>query len=89
MPQIPHFKNRASFEDLRSSDKERQNRAFQSLLAASCEPVDWAYDVWDDLLCTIAAGDSRQRSIAAQVLCNLAASYPRNHMHKEVGALLV
>ena len=75
-------------DDLRSSDKERQNQAFQSLLAATQEPVHWAYEVWDGLLGTLADGDNRQRSIGAQVLCNLAKSDPKGRMVKDVGALL-
>ncbi len=48
----------------------------------------WAYEVWDDVLRTLADGDNRQRSIGAQVLCNLAKSDPKGHMVKDVGALL-
>src|SRR3954447_3078246 len=88
MPQAPPFDHHASVEDLRSSDKERQNRAFQALLAVSREPVDWAYAVWDELLRTVVEGDNRQRSIAGQVLCNLAASDPKDRMIKDVKALL-
>ena len=75
-------------DDLRSSDKDRQNRAFQSLSQATEEPVDWAYEVWDELLRTLADGDNRQRSIAAQVLCNLAKSDPQERILKDLGALL-
>jgi hypothetical protein len=88
MPPALPFDHHASLEDLRSSDKERQNRAFQTLLAASQEPVDWAYAVWDELLRTVVEGDNRQRSIAGQVLCNLAASDPKDRMSKDVQALL-
>jgi hypothetical protein len=60
--------------DLESSDKDRQNRAFESLSKATVAKVDWAYDVWDDLLRLTLDGDNRQRSIAAQILCNIAKS---------------
>lgn len=83
---VPH---RAWMDDLRSSDKDRQNRAFESLVEATRNaPVAWAYEVWDDLLATLTDGDNRQRSIAAQVLCNLSASDPKSRMVKDVGALL-
>ncbi len=88
MPQAANFQYRASIDDLRSSDKDRQNQAFQSLLAATQESAAWAYEVWDDLLQTLADGDNRQRSIAAQVLCNLAKSDPKGRMVKDVEALL-
>lgn len=88
MPQTPTFQYRTSMDDLRSADKERQNQAFQSLLAATQEPLDWAYEVWDDLLRTLVDGDNRQRSIGAQVLCSLAKSDPKGRMVKDAGALL-
>ena len=76
------------FDDLRSPDPDRQNYAFQSLLKATDSPVDWAYEVWDDLLRTLADGDNRQRSIAAQVLSNLAKSDSQQRMLKDLSALL-
>ncbi len=64
-------------EGLRSPSKDSQNRAFEGLLKATEEPVAWAYELWDDLLLTLRDGDNRQRSIAAQVLSNLAKKRPR------------
>ena len=75
-------------DDLRSSDKDRQNRAFQSLLHATQQPVEWAYEVWDELLRTLTDGDNRQRAIAAQVLSSLGKSDPNERMLKDFGALL-
>jgi hypothetical protein len=75
-------------EDLRSSDADRQNNAFQLLLKATDTPVDWAYEVWDGLLGALVDGDNRQRSIAAQVLSNLAKSDPKARMLKDLAALL-
>lgn len=82
------FDPRAALDDLRSSDKDRQNHAFQSFLEGTKEPVSWAYDVWNDLLRTLTDGDNRQRSIAAQVLSSLAKSDPEERMVKDVRALL-
>ncbi len=75
-------------DDLRSSEKDRQNRAYESLLRAAEEPVEWGYEVWDELLGMLKNGDSRQRSIAAQVLCNLAKSDPDERILRDLGALL-
>lgn len=88
MPQASTFDPRAALEDLRSSDKDRQNHAFQMLLEYTREPVNWAYELWDDLLRTLKDGDNRQRSIAAQVLSSLAKSDPEERMVKDVRALL-
>jgi hypothetical protein len=79
---------RHHLDDLQSSDPSRQNRAFQALLKATDRTVSWAYEIWDDLLQTLVEGDNRQRSIAAQVLGNLAKSDPAGRMLKDVAALL-
>jgi hypothetical protein len=79
---------RASMEDLRSPEPSRQNRAFQALLEATDHPVPWVYDVWDDLLRTLMDGDNRQRSIAAQVLSNLAKSDFTHRIVKDIPALM-
>lgn len=73
---------------LHSTDKEVQNRAFHSILEATAEPVDWAYEVWDEMVETLRHKDNHQRAIAAQVLCNLAKSDPENRMLKDFNALL-
>jgi hypothetical protein len=78
----------SSLADLHSADRNRQTKAFQFFMEATKEPVDWAYEVWDDLLGAMRDGDNRQRAIAAQVLCSLAKSDSKNRMPKDLGALL-
>ena len=77
-----------SLGDLRSQDKEAQNRAFQHLLPVTDKPVDWAYDVWDELVRNLGDKDNRRRAISAQVLCNLAKSDPEERMLKDLPTLL-
>lgn len=79
---------RTSLDRLRSDDKDLQNRAFQDLVAATAGPVDWAYEAWGELLEDLRYKDNRCRSIASQVLCNLANSDPKKRMVKDVQALL-
>src|SRR5690242_5601205 len=88
MPEALRFPYPARMEDLRSADKDRQNAAFAFLEETTQEPVDWAYEIWDDLLHLLVAGDNRQRAIAAQILCNLAKSDPDAHLVEDVAALL-
>jgi hypothetical protein len=88
MPRTQPAPYKQLLTDLRSSEQGRQNRAFQGFLKATDSPVDWAYEVWDDLLGTLVDGDNRQRSIAAQVLSNLAKSDPKERMLKDLAALL-
>jgi len=52
------------------------------------QPVDWAYEVWDQLLVDVREGDNHLRSIAAQVLCNLAKSDPADRMAGTFDALI-
>jgi hypothetical protein len=79
---------RTNLDNLRSEEREVQNKAFFSVLEATDTPVDWAYDVWDEMVATLRHKDNHQRAIAAQVLCNLAKSDPENRMLKDFDALL-
>ena len=88
MPQTTTVPYKKLLGNLRSPDPDQQNYAFQSLRKATDSPVDWAYEVWDDLLRTLADGDNRQRSIAVQVLSNLAKSDSQQRMLKDLSALL-
>lgn len=75
-------------ENIRSNDKHRQNQSYETLLQETNEVVDWAYDVWDDLLNLLKTGDNHQRSIAAQVLSNLTKSDPQNRMQNDLDHLM-
>lgn len=79
---------RASLDDLRSDDRARQNKAFTDVLRATEKPVDWAYEVWDEMVSALGHADNHVRAISAQVLCNLAKSDPKGRMLKDFGALL-
>jgi hypothetical protein len=78
----------ARVEDLRSDDRARQNGAFTHVLQATDKPVDWAYEVWDEMVEGLRHKDNHVRAIAAQVLCNLAKSDPKGKMLKDFDALL-
>ncbi len=73
---------------LHSKDAEARYAAFQELLTLAKSPVDWAYDVWDELITLTRKGDNHQRAIAVQLLCELAKSDPKNRMPKDFDALL-
>jgi hypothetical protein len=88
MPQTQSVPWKQLLDDLCASGRDRQDQAFQTLLKATDSPVECAYDVWDDLLRTLVDGDNRQRSIAAQILSNLAKSDPKERMLKDLPALL-
>jgi hypothetical protein len=78
-----------NFDALWSGDRELQNRAFGTILEITDRPVDWAYEVWGELVENLHHKDNHNRAIAAQVLCNLAKSDPSNRMQKDFDTLLV
>lgn len=80
---------RFNLQNLRSDDRMLQNQAFESILAATEKPVDWAYEAWDGLVADLRHSDNHVRAIAAQVLCNLAKSDPERRMLKDFDALLL
>ncbi|RIU94726.1 hypothetical protein [Oceanobacillus picturae] len=68
------------FEKSKSGDKEERFEAYQTILEATDQKVDWAYEVWDQLLEDLTHKDNHQRSRAAQYLANLAKSDPDMRM---------
>jgi hypothetical protein len=79
---------KAHLANIHSGDRAVQGQAFRSLMEATDGPVDWAYEVWDDLLGHLRHRDNHLRAIAAQVLCNLAKSDPEGRMLEDFAALL-
>lgn len=67
-------------QNIYSNDKKLQGTSYENLMKLTEEPVEWAYEIWDDLLDLLEIGNNRGRSIAAQVLSNLAKSDPDNRM---------
>jgi hypothetical protein len=76
-----------NFTDLWCDDRERQGKAYQEILTLTEQPVAWACDVWDEVLRQLKDKHNRNRSIAAQVLCNLAKSDPRHRILKDFPVL--
>src|SRR5829696_6998202 len=79
---------RNHLDNLRSKDRELQNKAYYYILEVTEKPVDWAYEGWDGLVKDLRHKDNHVRAIAAQVLANLAKSDPENRMKKDFPALL-
>jgi len=81
-------KIRTNINNIYSDDKTIQNEAFSALLKVSDKPVDWAYEIWDELVEGLTHKDNHVRAISAQILCNLAKSDPKNRMLKDYEKLL-
>ncbi len=73
---------------IQSGGPELQGQSFQALVKATAEPVEWAYEVWDKLLRLLKHKDNHCRAIAAQILCRLAVSDPKQRMVGDIPALL-
>lgn len=67
---------------------DEQTRTNLVNLHTTDRPVDWAYEVWDDLVARLRHQDNHERAIAAQVLANLAKSDPEKRMLRDFPALL-
>src|SRR6266545_7097569 len=81
-------KTRKHLANLRSDERGLQNQAFFYILKTTEKPVDWAYEVWDELVAGLRHKDNHVRAISGQVLCNLAKSDPENRMQKDFPALM-
>jgi hypothetical protein len=77
-----------SIENLWSDDRDLQNEAFFYIIEITENPVDWAYDAWDEVAKNLKHPDNHNRAIATQVLCNLAKSDPKERILKDLPALL-
>lgn len=77
-------------EDLRelftrrsSSEKDEAYRALCTLFEMAEEPVEWAYEVWDELVDDLSHKEGSKRAFAAQMLARLAISDPDTRMSKD------
>jgi len=74
--------------DAWSSDRAAQNAAYGSLMAATDAPVDWAYEVWPEVVANLKHRDNHNRAIAAQLLARLAKSDPEARILADLDALV-
>ncbi|WP_227939662.1 hypothetical protein [Alkalihalobacillus deserti] len=75
------------FDNLKSTDKDLQYEAYQQIMLATEEKVDWAYDVWGQLKEDLIDADPHNRSRAAQFLCGLAKSDPEKRILSDFSAV--
>ena len=68
----------------RTDDPDTRYESYKYILAVTQEPVEWSYDIWDEMLAMLKNGDNHQRSIAAQILSSLAKSDPEKKMIRDV-----
>jgi len=78
----------AQINNIRSEDGNLQNKAYLYILKKTDQPVDWAYEAWDEMLEGLTHKDNHVRAISAQILSNLAKSDPKNRMLRDFDRLL-
>jgi hypothetical protein len=71
-----------------TNDADARYESYKYVLAQTLEPVQWSYEIWDQMLAMLKNGDNHQRSIAAQILSGLAKSDPEKRMVKDVEEIL-
>ena len=79
---------RTQIDNIRSEKGDVQNKAFMYIINLTEKPVDWAYEVWDEMIEGLTHKDNHVRAISAQVLSNLAKSDPKNKLLKDFDKLL-
>lgn len=79
---------RIHLDNIRSEDGQLQNEAYYFLMEQAEKPVDWAYEVWNELIEGLTHKDNHVRAISSQLLANLAKSDPKGRMLKDFDKLL-
>ncbi|WP_027963664.1 hypothetical protein [Halalkalibacillus halophilus] len=65
-----------SFDNLQSNDADLRYQAYLYLHEVTENPVNWAYEVWDDLVADFKHKNNHRRAIATQLIVQLAKSDP-------------
>ena len=81
-------RTRTNFDNLHADSAEVQYKAFCDLIEATDKPVDWAYEVWDELVANLKDKDPHERARAAQFLNGLAKSDPKGRMLKDFDSVM-
>ncbi|MCW3118159.1 MAG: hypothetical protein JWM28_2241 [Chitinophagaceae bacterium] len=79
---------RQHLENLHRNDRDQRYASFQFIIRLTQQPVDWAYEKWDDLLALLNSKDNHERAIAAQLLSSLAKSDPEQRMLNDLDKLM-
>jgi HEAT repeat protein len=80
-------KIKLEFDKSKSGDKTERYEAYHNILKITDQKVDWAYEIWDQLVEDLTHKDNHQRSRAAQYLANLAISDSEMRMMKDFSKL--
>ena len=76
-------------ENIHSDDGQIQFKAYDYLMKETEQPVDWAYEAWDELVEGLTHKDNHVRAITSQILTHLAKSDPKGRIFKDFDKLLM
>jgi hypothetical protein len=79
---------RYHLDTIKGKDKTLRYDSYQFLINATKEKVNWAYEVWNELLDMAQNGDNHQRTIAVQLLSALAKSDTKNKLQHDLPILI-
>jgi len=79
---------KSHFDNLYSDDATSRYASFQYLIKITDQPVDWAYEIWDNVLLMLRDKNNHRRAIAAQLLSNLSKSDAKNRILKDIDELI-
>lgn len=79
---------RTHLDNIRADDGQTQFKAYDYLMKETEQPVDWAYEAWDEIVEGLTHKDNHVRAITAQILTHLAKSDPKGRIFKDFGKLL-
>jgi hypothetical protein len=79
---------RTHLDNIFSDDGQVQFKAYDHLMKATEQPVDWAYEAWEELVSGLTHKDNHVRAICGQLLGNLGKSDPKGRMFKDFNKLL-
>ena len=74
---------RTNLDNIRSDDGQIQFKAYDYLMKETEQPVDWAYEAWDELVDGLTHKDNHVRAITSQILTHLAKSDLKGRMLKD------
>lgn len=80
---------RKHLDNLHNKDANLRYASFQYIIKTTKQPVDWAYEAWEDLLALTLSKDNHERTIAVQVLSSLAKSDPEIRILKDLDKLII
>ena len=79
---------RTHLDNIRTGDGEAQFKAYDYLMKETEQPVDWAYEAWDEIVAGLTHKDNHVRAITSQIFSHLAISDPKGRMFKDFDCLL-